>query len=115
MPRTRLMRRLLALLLLSSALPAAAGNPYLTPGFPQCTGKEKGYWAIHRQLGIDKQVHVFLALTTINFLQPSTVICWVDPEQEIQALPQMRHPIRPAGLPDPGDGQEMELPEGRPR
>ena len=79
------MRVRVALLLTMLLMPlnSSAFDP-LHPGLPVCEGGEQGYWqtVTTRQ---DGQDYVHLALTTIDFLDPAYVICWVDPSQIVTA------------------------------
>lgn len=79
------MRGRLAIMLtvLLNPLHSFAFDP-LHPGLPACEGGEQGYWqtVTTRQ---DGQEYVHLALTTIDFLDPAYVVCWVDPSQLVTA------------------------------
>ena len=57
----------------------------LHPGFPPCEGKEEGHWQSLTLKNKDGKEVSMLALTTINFLDPAYVICWLDPEQLVIA------------------------------
>jgi hypothetical protein len=75
------MKALVVVLLL--AAPAYAFDP-LHPGLPACEGGESGYWqAITTEK--DGRQTVSLALTSIDYLDPAYVICWVDPAQLVTA------------------------------
>jgi hypothetical protein len=54
---------------------------FLAAGFPPCRGGERGYW---QPLVTPDQRMVRLAVTTIDFLDPQTVLCWVQAEQQIE-------------------------------
>lgn len=57
----------------------------LTPGFPSCPPGVAGYWQPLSQY--DKStntVRVWIAITSIDYLDPSTVICWIDPHGFIE-------------------------------
>jgi hypothetical protein len=70
-------------LLGSNLSPATAFDP-LHPGLPVCEGGEQGYW---QTVTVERngQFVTNLALTTIDFLDPAYVICWVDPSQIVTA------------------------------
>lgn len=54
---------------------------FIAAGFPPCQGGEKGYW---QPLVTHEGRLVRLAVTTIDFLDPKTVLCWVQAEQQIE-------------------------------
>lgn len=64
--------------------PVHAFDP-LHPGLPACEGGESGYWqtvTIQRASG---DTITYLAITSVDFLDPATVICWLDGPQMITA------------------------------
>jgi hypothetical protein len=73
----------LALVLLL-VTPAYAFDP-LHPGLPVCEGGEQGYWQTITEKKADDRLVSHLALTSIDFLDPAYVICWVDPSQIVTA------------------------------
>jgi len=64
--------------------PVHAFDP-LHPGMPACEGGESGYWqtvTIQRASG---DTITYLAIASVDFLDPATVICWLDGPQMITA------------------------------
>jgi len=78
------MKALALVLLLSTPAFALDGNP-LRPGFPPCLGKEEGHWQVYLEEREGKPPLKHLALTSIDFLDPAYVICWVNAPQLIIA------------------------------
>lgn len=65
----------------SDPVPPAVEPHFIVAGFPPCRGGERGYW---QPLVTNGGRLIRLALTTIDFLDPKTVLCWVQTEQQIE-------------------------------
>lgn len=78
------MKALALVLLLSTPAFALDGNP-LHPGLPPCLGGETGYWQTVTVKDARGKSVTHLAITAVDFLDPATVVCWVDSPQLITA------------------------------
>lgn len=68
-------------------IPYGVQDPMHSPGFPPCVGGEVGYWQVISRAKSDRSgVQVYLVLTTVDFMDPAFVICWVDGQHRVQAI-----------------------------
>jgi hypothetical protein len=77
----------LVMVLLVHLVLTTSGHAFdpLHPGFPVCEGKEEGHWQTLTLKNKEGKEVSRLALTSIDYLDPSTVICWMAPDSTIIA------------------------------
>ena len=69
-------------------IPYGVQDPFKSPGFPPCDGGEIGYWQVlvRPRHGEPNAITVWLALTTVDFLDPAHVICYVPLGRKILVM-----------------------------
>ena len=69
-------------------IPYGVQDPFQSPGFPSCAGGEIGYWQflVRPDSQDPKAVKVWLVLTTVDFLDPALVICYVPSDRKILVM-----------------------------
>lgn len=88
-------RFLVLLTLLACSVPAAIAwempygvqDPMHKPGFPVCSGGEIGFWQFLMRASSDgKEQTAYLALTTVDILDPAYVICYVPADRKVLVM-----------------------------
>lgn len=68
-------------------IPYGVQDPMHSPGFPACAGGEIGYWQMITRESSDRKVRqVFLALTTVDYMDPAFVICYVPADRKVLVM-----------------------------
>lgn len=72
---------------LAFEIPYGVQDPFRSPAFPSCTGGEIGYWNfLARPTSDNKEVKVWLVLTTVDILDPAFVICYVPADRKVLVM-----------------------------
>lgn len=68
-------------------IPYGVQDPMHKPGFPICSGGEIGYWQFLMRASSDGQSQTaYLALTTVDVLDPAFVICYVPADRKVLVM-----------------------------
>lgn len=68
-------------------IPYGVQDPMHKPGFPTCSGGEIGYWNFLLRTSSDgKEQTAYLALTTVDMLDPAYIICYVPADRKVLVM-----------------------------
>lgn len=72
---------------LAFEIPYGVQDPMHKPGFPTCSGGEIGHWQLLIRASSDgKDQMAYLALTTVDVLDPAFVICYVPADRKVLVM-----------------------------